>query len=735
MSALNNDVKLHHNSLVTNLVAGGAVGILVLLISTSFGSVIFSGELSEHLPAGVGLLLFSAFAVAAIVASLSSYPAIVASPQDTTIPVLALVARHIVETLPEGTSSEERFYTVIATIILNSLIVALLFWGLGQFKLGGLIRFIPYPVVAGFLAGMGVLLIQGTFHSLNGIDHHHLELSSLFQPDVLLQWLPGLIFAVALFLGLQRIRQFWIIPTILISTIALFYLGLLATGTSIAAATNRGLMLGHFPNGQLFQFVTIPAFSHANWAIVLKQIPDLAALWLIDTIALLFNASGIELAIARDLDLNHELKVAGIASLGAGLGGGVGGFSVLGETNLARHLGGTRRLVGWTIAAICLAGFLGGAGLLSLMPKFIMIGVPILLGLELLYEWLYRAWFKFSKVDFGVIALIVLVIATVGYIEGVGVGLMAAVALFVIDFSRISVVKHELSGADHHSHVVRSPQQQQFLQRKGEQIQMLELQGFIFFGTANHLLNRIKLLLSTPDNALQFLLIDFRQVIGLDSSAVLSFVKLKQLAAQNDLHLVLTNLKPSMQKLLQRGMMDEAGDICQYFPDLDRGLEWCEAQILEAASWRRSRYMPLPMLLKNLFPDAKQVNQFMPYLEKQQIEAEAVLFQQNEPPDALYFLELGQVSTFLTSEAGQTRRLRTLGPGTVVGEIAFFTRSPYKGTAIADQPSTLYRLSTDSWQTMIQDDPKTAAVFQEFMLSHMAERLVQANEEIKKLMI
>ncbi len=725
----------HNASIGSNLAVGGAIGILLAFTSIAFGSVIFSGELSEHLPAGVGLLLFSTFAVATIVASLSAYPAIVASPQDTTIPVLALVARHIVEKFPPEAASEERFYTVVATLTLNSLVIALIFLALGKFKLGGLIRFIPYPVVAGFLAGMGVLLIKGAFHSLNGVDHHHFELASLLQQNVLLQWLPGLGFALVLFVVSQYVHKFWVIPTVIVGAIALFYLGLFVSGTSLQVAGAEGLLLGNPPTDPLFQFVTIPALTHADWPIVFKQIPDLAALWLIDAIALLFTISGIELRTSRDLDLNHELQVAGLASLGAGLGGGVGGFPVLGETNLAHHLGGTRRIVGWTVAGICLMFLIAGAGLLPLIPKLIVIGVPILLGMELLYEWLYRSWFKFSVVDFAIIALIVLVITTIGYLPGIAVGLLAALILFVIDFSRVSVIKHEMSGSHHHSHVVRSPQQQQFLQRKGEQLQILELQGFIFFGTANHLLNRVKQLLNMPPAVPKFLVIDFRQVTGLDSSAVISFVKLKQLATEHEFHLVLTGLKPSMEKFLMRGLKEREDGCCEYLPDLDRGLEWCEAQILEASSWRRSRYMPLPLLLKNLFPDSNQVSQFIPYLEKQQLGPETVLFQQDVSPDALFFVELGQLSTFFTSETGQTRRVRTLGPGTVVGEIAFFTRSPYKATAIADQPSTLYRLSIESLQRMVQENPQTAAVFQEFMLSHMAERLVQANEEIKKLLL
>ncbi len=738
----------HPHSLRSNLIAGGAVGLLIVIISVSFGSLIFSAELSEALPTGIGLLLFSFFVITAIGASLSSYPAMVVTPQDTTIPVLALIARHIVEYLPDSAPLDERVSTVIALMVINSVIVACLFMALGRFKMGGLIRFIPYPVVGGFLAGMGALLIQGAFHSLNGIDTHHMEFSALFQSNIWGQWFPGAIFAGVLFLALKKVHHVSVLPVILGTTTLLFYLALAGTGISWAEAGTRGWLLGSFPTGNLFQFTTLSAFTHANWVVVWKQMPDLVALWLVDTIALLFSASGIEVATARDLDLNHELKVSGLASLVSGVGGGVSGFPVLGETLLARELGGTRRLVGWTIAGLCLLTLVAGAGVLPFVPKLLAVGITLFLGLELLYEWLYRSWFKFSLSDFAIIVLIVGVIATVGYLPGIGVGLLAAIVLFMVDFSRVSVIKHELSGSHHRSHVGRSAQQLQFLHKKGDQIAILALQGFIFFGTANYLLERIKALLQNPEHPVKFLLLDFRQVTGLDSSAVLSFAKLKQLAASQEVYLVLTHLKPMMQKRLDLSEVDDrntdrntdlaqdlAQDRYQYFPDLDRGLEWCEARLLDATSWRRSRYLPLSLLLKNLFPDPQQVSSFMQFLEKQKIPESTVLFQQNDTSDALYFLESGQISTFLTSDTVLNLRLQTLGPGTVVGEIEFFTRSPHQQTAIADQSTTLYRLSIDRWQTMVQTAPETAAAFQSFLLTHMAERLSQANEEIKMLLL
>jgi SulP family sulfate permease len=560
-------------------------------------------------------------------ASLSAYPAIVASPQDTTVPVLALVASHITELMHHETP-EVKFYTVVAAITFNSLLTGTLFLSIGRFRWGELIRFIPYPVVAGFLSGIGILLIKSVFSSLYGLDHHAIQLHELFRGDVLIQWIPGVLVATLLFFGLKKIKNIWVLPAGIIATVGLFYVILLLSGTSILQAETQEFTLGKLASNSLFHSAIFSALNHAHWEVILKEVPTLAALWFIDTVALLFSASGIELAISDDLDLNRELKAAGVASILSGFCGGIGGFANLGETDRAHKLGGSSRLVGWTVAAVCFTTLLAGETILPFLPRVILVGVPLLLGFELVYDWFYRSWHRFSPSDFFVVLLIVLAMTTVGYLEGVAVGLIAAIILFVIDVSRISVIKHELSGASYHSHVRRPPQQSKYLQSVGDQIWILELQGFLFFATANKLLNYIKHHLQDSGQSTRFLLLDFRQVTGLDSSAVLSFAKIKIFAAKLHLNLVLTNLRPNLQELLQQGgEFKNDNHNYQCFDDLDRGLEWCESQLLDARGWKRTRFVPLTLQLERLFSKPDEIGNFMPYLEKVVLESGEVLLQ------------------------------------------------------------------------------------------------------------
>ncbi|HTL90358.1 MAG TPA: solute carrier family 23 protein, partial [Leptolyngbya sp.] len=670
--------KQHENRLFLNLISGGTMGLLTVITSVSFGAVIFTGGLSDTLPWGIGLLLFSAAMVNAIVASTSSYPSVVATLSDNSIPVLSLVARQIVDLMPNATS-EAKLLTLAATIALNSIVGGAILVALGKFKLGGLIRFIPYPVVGGFIASTGLLLVQGAFQSLSGVDFNNLTIAAFLEPNVLFQWLPAVFFALAMYVIPKSFQHFLLLPGIIVVSIALFYAGLAITGTSIAQANAQQLLLGTLPPGSLFRFNLIPAFTGANWSVVTQQIPTLAALWLIDSIALLLNANGIELLVKRDFDLNRELKTAGAASIASGLGGGAGGFSSLNETALAIQLGGTTRTVGWMIAAMCFIVAFGDAESLAYFPKFILVGLPLLYGMEPLYDWVYQAWFRFSRSDYAIILLIVAVTAAAGYLQGIAIGLIAAVVLFVINYSQLAVTKRVSSGTYYHSNVLRTSEEMDILEAEGEQILVLELQGLIFFGTANKLNEQIHDRLTDP-SSLQYVILDFRLVSGLDASAVLSFAKLKQLAAQREIYLLFTHLSKEARKRLRQGeCLQDDDPLCRQFDDLDRGLEWCEQQILQshplAQLEEAALEQSLSHYLKSVFVDPTQVDRLMSLLKTRSLEPDEYLFRQGDSFDGLYFVGAGQVSVVLELDQDQTKRIRTYTIGNTIGEMGLYRRT------------------------------------------------------------
>lgn len=722
------------NRLIPNLTAGLISGVLLVIYAISFAALIFSGNLSQYVSIGIGGALFTSVAVSITVALMTSLPGIVIMPQDGPAVIMALMANTIATQMSASASGTEVLSAVIVAIALTSILTGVFCFILGTFKLGDLTRFIPYPVVGGFLAGTGWLLSSSAVSLMSDLPFSFTQLPLLFQSDILIRWLPGFCFAVLILLILRRFNHVLILPGLVLGAIALFYLLLFVTGTSINEARDYKLLLNAFPQGGLWQPLMPSTLLQASWGLIGAQIGNLVAILLVTAIALLLNCTGIELSTRQDIDLNRELRAAGIGNIIAGLGGGIVGFHALGMSNLSvAKIGAKSRMVGLIGATVCAIALFTGASMIALFPKPVLGGVALFLGLSFLVEWVYEGWFRLSKIDYFLVLLILGIIAAFGFLAGVGVGFMVAIVLFVVNYSRVRPAKHILSGATYPSQAARSVQQSRLLQAEGDQIYILELQGFLFFGTANKLLNQIRQRLSHPDlPPLKFVVFSFRSVTGLDSSAILSFTKLQQIAQQQQLTLVFANLPLRIQQQLQQGCVLQA-EACQVFPDLDRSIEWCEDQILEAIPQRRRRSLPLALQLDNLFTNGDHVSGFMGYLEELNMEVGQVLFRQGDRADALYLIELGEV-TLSSSVAAQARRIQSLGAGNLVGEMDFYQRVPHQTSAIVDQPSTLYRLSQEAAQQMRREHPEIAATFQELVIGTLSDRLTVSYRQVSDLL-
>jgi SulP family sulfate permease len=700
------------------------------MFSVSFVMLIFTGDLADYLPAGIAIALLSGMVLRAIIGFMSSYPGMVADIDALPCAILGLSAAAIAAQMPPSSTPEDLFVTVMGTIALTSLVTGAFLFLLGFFKVGELIRFIPYPVIGGFLAGAGWLLVHGAIQVMTNIALNFSNLADLFQLRPLSQCLVGVTLAVILLIISSRSTHALAIPITLIAAIGLFSLGLLLTQTSMDAAIAQGWLLKSSAQGE-WRFFNLTALTQINGGIVLAQWGNIATIAILSAISVLLNSTGIELTTAQDINLNRELKATGSANLILGMVGGIAGYPVLSDTILAYKMGARNRLASLLSVILYAAILIWGFSLLSLFPLPIMGSLLLFLGLSLLKEWLYDAWFTLPKADYGLVVLILGVMVTIGFLQGVGFGLGVAIVLFVINYSQISVTRHVLSGANHPSHAARSLQQSRLLRTEGNQIYILELQGFLFFGTAHKLLNRIRQQLGNVPP--KFIILNFRSVTGLDSSAVLSFTKLKQIAQQHQFTLVFTHLSTTAQQQLQQdGILSAKDNLCQVFPNLDRGVEWCENQILEAIPQRRRRALPLALQLDSLFTNADHVSEFIDYLEELDLESGQVLFHPGDAADAIYLIELGQVTLWSESAEGQV--LQSLGAGNLLGEMAFYLRTPHSTAAIVDQPSTLYRLSWDAAQRMRQEKPAVAVTFQEFVIRVVSDRLSSTYKEITDLL-
>jgi SulP family sulfate permease len=348
------------------------------------------------------------------------------------------------------------------------------------------------------------------------------------------------------------------------------------------------------------------------------------------------------------------------------------------------------------------------------------------------------------RVEFLIILAIVGVVATAGFLQGVAVGVAATIVLFVVSYSRVEVAWHVLSGAAYRSQVTRGPEERRLLDACGESMYVVRLQGFIFFGTANQLFEKIRTRTCQCDVAganaagARFAIIDFERVTGLDSTAALGFAKILQFLQSAGWVLVLTGLAGHMRTQLTRDdFMPEEG-ILQVFADLDHGLEWCEDQLIAAATRQLGGRQPSEGLtlkdqLLGVLPDETNVARLMAYMERQDVQAGYCLIRQGDPADALYFVETGRVTAQLERAGQAPVRLQTMAGQNVVGEVGLYQGTVRTASVVADGPSTLYRLTRAQLQRMHDQDPALAAALHAYVARLMAQRVAHLTRTVDAL--
>jgi SulP family sulfate permease len=731
-------LKLQDVRVLPGLFAGAMSGTIVIIFSISLAALIFTGDLSRNLPAGIGIALTSA-AIIGVVSTLgSSFRPVIAAPQENTAVILALMAASISGYIKRADPTADPFPTIVAAIALTAIVTGGFFLALGLLRLGKIVRFIPYPVVGGFLAGTGWLLVQGSFSVMTDVPLGISAMPRLIQPDILLLWVPGLAFGTILTLVLRRYHHYLLLPAMLVGSIALFYAILLASGMPIATAGKRGLLLGSIPSGGLWPPISLGAVASVNWPVLVREAGNVAAITILAAISILLNASGLELATEKEIDLDRELRTTGVANLATGLLGGMVGYLSLSESTLNHRAGANSRLAGLTSALLCIVALVVGAHTLSYFPKPVLGGLLLFLGLAFLVESVFDAWFRLPRIEYGLVILILFVVASVGFLEGVAVGIVVSSILFAVNYSRINVIKHAISGVDLRSNVDRRAIDERILEKKGGHIHILQLQGYIFFGTAYNLLKEVvqRMLTKTP-LPVRYVVLDFRHVDGLDSSAVVTFTRMKKLAESQLVTLVLTELPPSIRKQLERGrVIDEESrpnKACRSFTDLDHGLEWCEGQLLITNTMIRPKPTNLARELEAVFQERDSIPKLMTYLERVEAPDGYELFRQGEASDDLFLIESGEATAWLEIEGRARRRLRTMGPGTVVGESGMYLKARRSATVMTNGPTILYRLSNKALALMTKEAPDVAAAFHQFVARLLAERMVHATKAVQKI--
>ena len=724
-----NQVK---SNIVPSIIAGVIGGIIKIVAAMAFSALIFTGTLAAYLPQGIGIVLFGFLLFAVISTFTASYPVNINTPQDIPIAIIALIATTVMATNGKDWDAETTFQFIFVTIALTSILVGIFFFILGTLKLGKLVRFIPYPVVGGFLAGTGWLIVKFAFIMTAGMGLSLDNVVSLFDQATLHKWFPGLIFGLIMLISSRYTKHYLLIPVLIAIGITSFYAIMFFYGFSYTDLESNGYLLGPFPEGGLFQGLPLKYLSDFKWSIFLEQLPAIGTMMILNSISVLFNYSGLEIIIKKDLDLDQELKTTGIGNIIAGLGGAPPGHLSLGGTLLSISIGSKSKLTNIVIALLCALTLFFGSEVLSFFPRIILGGLLFNLGLSFLVDWLYSTWSRVPKTDYTIILLIFLVIGTVGFLEGVITGLLMSVVLFVVSYSKVEIIKHELTGKTFHSNVERSESLKKIIDDSGDQTLILPLQGFIFFGSANRLLERIKLhLQSQNEKNLKYLVFDFKQVTGVDSSTINSFNKLRILAELDNFQVLFCNLTPQIISQFEaEGLFADSMDLFLKFDDLDHGMEWCEEQIISEttiSSNKQKEEIDEIKLFEEKFAD------LLIYFESKDINQNTTFIEQGNDPEGLYFIKSGRVTVELLSSNNKIR-LKSMGTGTVVGEVSLYLKTQATASVISNTACKTYFLSHENFEKLNKEDPERAAELHTYIVKLLSDRLAKSNATIQALM-
>jgi sulfate permease, SulP family len=725
-----------------------------IALATSFAALIFAGPLSTYVSFGIGYAMVGFIAGGAIIALYASWSGTVGGSQSAPAAIIALMAASIVSAMPEAATAEAGFITVVVAIAITTLATGLFFVAVGYFRLGGLVRFLPYPVIGGFLAGTGWLLITGAISLMAGAPADLFHLPSLLAADTAVHWLPGVLLAVVIWVVTYRYDHYLILPVMLLASTTLFFLTAWAAGISLAELSAGGWLLGPFASDGLWQPITPAALSLVYWPAVGKQGMGIIAAVLVTTVGLLLNTGGLEMAVDSDLDYDKELRVSGAANVLTALGGGLPAYPQISFSVLNHKIGANHRLTGMIIATVCLLALAAGASLLAFFPKVIVGALLLTLGLSFIIEWVIEGWSKLPRVDFVIVVTILLVTAVVGFLQAVALGLLLAIVLFVVGYSQVDVVRHEVSRATSQSRVSRSREEEKLLRRFGEEIYIVQLQGFIFFGTADILLDRIRRRLYDGASPRPLaVILDFGHVPGIDTTAMISFGKLKSYSDERHAALLICGANDRVRVQLERGGLSMEDALTFYFDSLDRGLAWGEERLLarviaDGLLVEESTTELLALFEKQMAQvlendgagqerknkdEQSLIGDMAAYFRRVDLDPGTVFIRQGEAADRLYFLVAGRATARLNVPDGDPIRLETMGSGRVIGELGFYLGGERTAEVVTNEASTLFVLTSDDLARMTAEAPRASSLLQRLIVNLLAERVLHLTESVRAL--
>ncbi|CAG8559235.1 10880_t:CDS:10 [Paraglomus brasilianum] len=684
--------------------------------------------------------------------------------------------------------------TTILSYALSSVLTGIVFLLMGVFKLGSLIEFFPRHILVGCIGGVGWFLVQTAIEvsaRLEGNLEYNLgSILALFtNGHTFILWFSALFLALLLRVIYAKCQHPLVVPFYFMIVPLVFYAFVYLFRLPWESLREGGWV---FPmpveDAPWYRFYHHYNLKETNWGALMKTIPAMFALTFFGILHVPINVPALGVSINEDnVNTNRELVAHGLSNMFSGFAGSVQNYLVYTNSVLFIKSGGDSRVAGVMLAIATTIVLLIGPWIVGYIPVMVVGALIFHLGLDLMKEALIDTWGIVDRLEYLTIAAIVIAMAALGFVEGIFLGIIMACVFFVLTNSRKSAIRATYSGSSIKSTVRRHYRQQKYLQRVGNQIYAIKLQGYLFFGTINGVEDAIRSVLAYRKwrrNPIRYLIVDFQLVSGLDFSSAEAFIRIQRLLKAKHVYLVLcgaTYMSDVGKALRAVGMWDDGNrEFLHTFETFYEALEWCENELLRAYYVRPATHVVKPNerevgltlpphtqpkaisefhsprqklveaagkitlqddnmhqqrstqpidLLRNALQELTNADddfytRLSKYFHRVNVPAGAILWRQGDAPDCMYLVERGSLrATFRVEEGNPARQVESILAGTMAGELGFFANRPRDATLVAEMDCVLWRMADTDYETLITKDPKVANLFIRVSLNFSAERL------------
>jgi len=720
---------------------GGLAAMLVALPSSiAFGVLTYTMMGAEYAGTGAMAGILGAAALGFVAPFFGRTSGLISAP---CAPAAAVLSALIVELLSGARGAGLTTSDILPLVALTVLCAAVLQILFGVIGGGRLIKFIPYPVVSGFLSGVALLIALGQLPKLFGLPNGTPLSLGLISPD-LWKW-EGIAVGIATIVLMETATRLTKkVPAAIIGLfggIAAYFLIALFS-PELLTLQNNPLVIGPIAmSGSFFDSLTgrMASLYHFNvHSLGLVFIPaiTLSVLLSIDTLK---TCVGLDALTHSRHKSDRELIGQGIGNFASFMVGGMPGAGTMGPTLINITSGGSTYRSGVIEGGFVVLALLLLSRLIAWVPISALAGILLVIAWRMFDRHAFHLLrLPAGRQDFAVIACVVFVAVTVDLIAAAGVGVALAILLFIRDQIKNPVVRRKLYLNQISSKTYRISSERDILNRCGDQAVFCELQGNLFFGTTDQLFSQLE-----PDlRSKRFILLDMRRVQSMDYTAAHLCEQMHQQMAERGGHLLFSGMPSGLldernfeHYLTQLGVVREGGGV-MIAETLDGALEWMEERILEASGIVEKHEGKLLQVNEfELFRefDSTKINALASCMSEISPRQGEKIISAGEVGDELFLVRRGLVRIMLPLEGGKRHHLATIGQGDFFGELSFLDRGVRSADVEAKVMTDLYVLSRSRFNDQSLADATLGVMVFARLAQAIAERLRQADSELQAL--